>query len=78
MNRAIEGDALLKKKTQMKFDIPEISEIEIEGLKRTLENIYSSVVGRFRNFSDFQDVLIRYREYHSDQLARTFAATVMK
>ena len=60
---------LLKKKTQMKFDIPDISEMEIENLKGTLENIYSSVMGRFRNYSDFQDVIIHYREYHSDQLA---------
>ena len=59
----------MPKKTQMKFDIPEISEIEIDSLKKTLENIYSSVRGRFRNFSDFQDVITRYREYHSDQLA---------
>jgi SAM-dependent methyltransferase len=68
VNGAIEGGVQLKKKTQMKFDIPDMSEMEIESLKGTLKNIYSSVIGRFRNYSDFQDVIIRYREYHSDHL----------
>lgn len=58
----------MQKKTQMKFDILEIPETEIDGLKKILEGIYSSVKGRFRNYSDFHDVIIRYRDYHSDQL----------
>lgn len=58
----------MKKKTQMKFEILEMPEAEIDDLKKFLENIFSSVKWRFKNYSDFQDVILHYRNYHSDHL----------
>lgn len=58
----------MKKKTQMKFDILEIPKTEVDALKMFLEGIYYSVKGRFKNYSDFHDVITRYSDYHSDQL----------
>ncbi len=64
----INGEIRMQKKTQMKSDVPEITDNEIEKVKSELEGIYYSIKGRFRNFSDFQNVIVSYKDYHSDQL----------
>ncbi|MFG1460977.1 MAG: DNA methyltransferase [Thermoplasmataceae archaeon] len=52
-----------------KYNVTPASQTEIEDLKNILENVYLSLKKRFNEFTDFQDVIIRYFSYHSDQLA---------
>ena len=53
---------------QMKFDISKVSDSEINALKNFLGSIYKNVKGSFKNFSDFQNVILSSNEYHSNHL----------
>ncbi len=48
--------------------LPEVGEEEIEEIKGYLSTIYDSVRRKFKDFNDFQKVIVRYGSYNADQL----------
>ena len=45
-----------------------MDESEISDLDALLSSIYVAVKGRFLTFSDFQNVIVKDKDYHANQL----------